>query len=221
MKTALSAGFSTSISTLSSPSLRTLFRNWYIIFRCSDSASLSNFEPLTTLHSDPPQFPSECAADWRPAACRCAAPAMISNSAGCTSTRDLALLHEEPADDRAKDDNNAYNGEHGCLRGASGSPATGLCRCGDASFTRFPPAWLLSSMPSRARSSKSASGSSRSACAAPMLTVSDTRSPHQRKSAVRARAASTRAWSWSASANSRGRAPGTRHRPSVPLRRRV
>ena len=33
VKIALSLGFSTSISTASRPSLRTLFRNWYIIFR--------------------------------------------------------------------------------------------------------------------------------------------------------------------------------------------
>ena len=43
--------------------------------------------------------------------------------------------------------------------------------------------------PARARSSSCASVSCASppACAAPMLTVSETRSPHQRKSAVRAR----------------------------------
>ena len=57
--------------------------------------------------------------------------------------RDVPLLHEEAADDRCKHQQNAYDGEHACLPGAS--------------EMWLPPAWMLASMAACARSSSCAS----------------------------------------------------------------
>ena len=105
---------------------------------------------------------------------------------GLKKDRDVALLHEKAGDDGGEDKEDAYDGEH------VGSPAATVAGALAAAVARFPPAWLLASIAWRARSSSCASVSvgRRQAWAAPMLTVSETRSPHQRKSAVRARPAS-------------------------------
>ena len=95
----------------------------------------------------------------------------------------------KPADDRGENDEDAYDGKHV----DSSSAAAGLRVAGSPRpLPGFLPAQLLASMAWRARSSNCASVSAPSlaACAAPMLTVSETRSPHQRKSAVRASPAS-------------------------------
>src|ERR1035438_4280978 len=90
---------------------------------------------------------------------------------------DVALFHQEAADDRSKDHENAYDGEHDCPSGAD--------------VIWFPPAWKLENAAALALSSRSAKFPVCSAWAAPMLTVSEMRSPHQRKSAVRAKPART------------------------------
>ena len=47
-----------------------------------------------------------------------AAPAMISSSAGCSSTSHVPFLHQKAANHRCKYQHNAYDGEHSCLPGA-------------------------------------------------------------------------------------------------------
>ena len=89
----------------------------------------------------------------------------------------------KPAMMAAKTTNDAYDGEH---IGPSEEAVAGQAA---ATVARLPPAWLLVSMAWRARCRSCSNESScwRQAWAAPMLTVSEMRSPHQRKSAVRAR----------------------------------
>src|SRR5208337_706257 len=91
---------------------------------------------------------------------------------------DVALLHQKAADYRYKHQDYPYDGEHSCPQ--------------DADVMQLPPAWILDSMAFCARSSNCASPASWSwlAWIAPMLTVSEIRSPHHRKSAVLANPAS-------------------------------
>src|SRR5208282_4087813 len=82
----------------------------------------------------------------------------------------VALFHQESADNCAKNQENPYDREHYDLSGAS--------------VMWLPPAWMLTNIASFARSNTCGNISVFAACAAPMLTVSDRRSPHRRKSEV-------------------------------------
>src|SRR5271157_736829 len=59
--------------------------------------------------------------------------------------QDLAFLHEKAADHRCKDQENAYDGKHGCPPGAN--------------VMWLPPAWMLDTMASCARSRSCANDS--------------------------------------------------------------
>ena len=113
----LSSGFSTSISTLSNPSLRTLFRNWYIILSVLRYRSLPKGEPFRT-----PINPAAMALmTWVGLATSKVPVADAGNDeqlGRLKENENMALLHQEPGNDRSEDHDNAYDGEHACPPGA-------------------------------------------------------------------------------------------------------